>query len=187
VSHGRQEHVYLADATHRAELARLFLAEAERGEVLRCADSDLGLPLMDAVDREHHLACARALDETRYLVQHAADPQEVGRLLALRGMPELAIYLVAIVWSGFRSRAGGPGAWCRTQAKRMRRADGALPGAKAFREREPETVARALEWAASKFDSFAPLPPHEDRPSDAGKAQQNRSVRTRWKDGSART
>lgn len=162
-----EEHSYLQDPQHRAELARLFLAEAERGEVLRCADSGLGLPLMDAVDAERHLQLARELDEQRFLHQRAASPAEVQQLLALRGMPELGLYLFGIVWAGFRSAPGAPGRWCREQAEKMRGEVSDLPGAKAFRESPPENVARALEWAAAKFDTFPAQRPYEDPPEVA--------------------
>ncbi len=177
------EHPYLQIPAHRAELARLFLAEADHGEVLRCGDSGLGLPLMDAVDRERHLSCARELDEQRFLHQRAANPAEVQRLLTIRGMPELGLYLVAIVWAGFRSAPGAPGKWCREQARQMRGEVGDLPGAKAFRESPPENVARALEWAASRFDTFPAQKPYEDPPEAAKEerpAGMKRGSRAKW-------
>lgn len=177
------EHPYLWRPEHRAELARLFLAEADHGEVLRCADSGLGLPLMDTVDRERHLEIARELDEQRFLHQRAASPAEVARLLTLRKMPELGLYLFGIVWAGFRSSPGAPGKWCREQARKMRGEEGDLPGAKAFRESTPENVARALEWAASRFDTFPAQKPYEDPPEVAKEqkpAGMKRGSRATW-------
>lgn len=162
----REEHPYLHVRAHRAELARLFLAEAMNSE---------------SEDRNILIGEANRLDRSSYLYKLASTPAEVRELIAIRGAPELGLYLETIVWAGYRSRPGEPARWCREQAQKMLGNPRDMPTAKAFCEKDPAMVAKALFWAASRFDTFTPQQPYAEPIIERKAPREKRGPRATWK------
>lgn len=142
-----------------AAFARLCLAEADHGAMMRTRDHGLGLPvvewtpdgelaggIVDRADRAEYLrGLGNAADRATWLHLRARTHEEIEELLRLRGMPELAAYVLRVIAPGNPNTRG----WCEAKADDM---DVEIIGTcKAFNEAPPERVAAALRWIADRL------------------------------------
>lgn len=142
-----------------AAFARLCLAEADHGAMVRVHDHGFDLPMVEWTlspyqageaaremeQRAYLRGLANTVDRATWLHLRARTHEEIEELLRLRGMPELAAYVLRVIAPGNPNARG----WCEAKADDM---DAEIVGTcKAFREAPPERVAAALRWIAERL------------------------------------